>query len=159
MLRDAGITPHNFDKHECMNAFKNSGYTDVDARMAMTTFNFLDSVQDAKEYMGLKIVNGTEDILQNVGITTGQWDSHELANAYASSGYNRDDCKDLMKGADFISSMREAREYIGMKIVNGTEYLLPEWGVGDQSSIDYDAKYGDWKMSLDLKSDGADFKK
>jgi hypothetical protein len=162
MLAEAGITPDNFDRHDCLAAFRGSGYSDVDARMALTAFNFLDSVGEAKEYIGLKVVNGTEDILKNVGITTGQWDSHELANAYAGSSYNREDCKALAQGADFLSSPKEAREYIGMKIVNGTEYLLPEWGVQDRSEIDYDAKYGDWKSSLDLKSNGPadfDFKK
>jgi hypothetical protein len=129
MLAEVGITPQPWDAHEEKAAFNRSGYTEVDARMALTLFDFLDSVDDAKGYIGLKVINGTEDILKDVGITRGRWDSHDEQAAFARSGYTSDDVQKAMRGWDFLDSPQDAREYIGLKVLNGSEFLLREVGI------------------------------
>ena len=160
ILSDVGVTPYNFDAHECMSAFRRSGYSETDARAALMAFDFLSSVGDAKEYIGLKIQNGTENILKNVGITRSEFDGPEMLAAFANSSYDSADVRRAVKSFDFLSDAADAREYIGLKVMNGTEYILEEAGITpDYASNPYDFKSGKggaWnKGAMDAKGYGA----
>lgn len=134
ILDEVGITPHPFDAHEELAAFTSSKYSVADAKRALAAFDFLSDIEDAKRYIGLKIINGAEDILSEVGITSKPWDSHELLDLYHASNYTTADADKLARNADFISNRREAKEYIGLKIANGAEDLLSNWGVEPRAS-------------------------
>ena len=153
MLSDVGITPHDFDDHDCVDAFKRSGYSDSDARAAIVAFDFLHSVDDAKEYIGLKIVNNNEKMLADEGITPNSFDSHDLMAAFRGSGYTKQETKQVRDAFDFLHSTRDAKEYIGLKVVNGSESILESAGIQPQNHGSARADKFDSKM--DSKSDSA----
>ena len=57
-----GITRARYDNHDCTVAFQRSPYSEADAKQALKKMPFLKNLAEAKEYIGLKIVNKTEDI-------------------------------------------------------------------------------------------------
>ena len=126
MLSDAGITPHTWDRHELMAAFKTSTYSSSDVKAAKQAFDFLKNAPDneVREYIGLKIVNGYEEMLSSAGITPQHWDDHELLDAFKNSGYDKHDVSDARQKLDFLNGASdvEVMRYIGLKIVNGPEY-------------------------------------
>lgn len=128
-LAEVGINPSNFDHHECVAHFRRSGYTSSDARAAVRAFDFLDSVPQAKAYIGLKIANGNEDVLRRAGITPQPYDRHEQLDAYHASAYTTADCDRLVEHADFIDNRKDAKAYIGLKIINGNERALERFGI------------------------------
>lgn len=129
ILADVGIMPgHHDDMMDDMHAFAASPYTEADARKAVMAFTFLDSVQDAKAYIGLKINNGYEAMLEGAGITKSPTDAHECLAAYRAAEYTRDDVQTLMK-QPFIHTPAQAREYLGLKVLQGTEHVLRDFGV------------------------------
>ena len=124
-----GIHRHNFDSHDEMNAYQRSGYSETDARAALMAFDFLSSVQEAKQYIGLKVINGAESILHDVGITSGDYDAHECLAAYRQAGYTNADADKAAAGWSFLDGRDDAREYIGLKVLNGYEHKLAEVGI------------------------------
>ena len=111
ILSDFGITPAPFDNHECKTAFDDSGYTMRDARRAVATFPFLHDVAQAKEYLGLKIINGNENILKDVGIAS----LGNLKDLFARAGYTLEDAEAAVEAFSFLNSVHEAKEYIGLR--------------------------------------------
>jgi len=202
LLAEKGITPSPYDDHEMIEAFASSKhYTYADAEKAVASFSFLSTIEEAKAYIGLKITNGTEDILHNagigggydygvtdgdmnggdmglyfksqysytdaekvmsafglpnveaakvyisdkimlgnthlldeIGVTQHPWDSHEELAAFSTSKtYTVDDAFKALKAFDFLSNIQEAKGYIGLKIINGTESILKDAGIGVRS--------------------------
>ena len=69
MLAEAGITRSDYDQHEEMAAFKRAGYTDADAKKAQKAWkDFLPTLQDAREYIGDKVISGNESLLREIGV-------------------------------------------------------------------------------------------
>ncbi|MEW5849605.1 MAG: hypothetical protein AB2A00_12375 [Myxococcota bacterium] len=133
VLREKGITPGNFDGHECMAAFRKSGYSESDVRTAMKKFDFLrdGTVQEAREYIGLKVLNNYESMLSEVGITRSNYDRHEMMDAFRSSGYSLEDARKAQQAFDFLkgSPLDEVKEYIGLKVLNNYESMLADVGI------------------------------
>ena len=129
MLSDVGITRENWDSHDLQSSFAKSGYSVADAEKAVETFGFLSNVDEAKEYIGLKIVNNFEEMLSDVGITRENWDSHDLQASFSKSGYSVADAEKAVETFGFLSDVDEAKEYIGLKIVNNFEEMLSDVGI------------------------------
>jgi hypothetical protein len=132
-LQGMGVTRDLWDRQDCMTAFKRSGYTDADVKEAMRRFDFLKggTVDEAKEYIGLKIRNKYESMLQEVGITRLPYDDHEMIPLAKKAGYTEADAKKAIKAFDFLqgSSVREAMGYIGLKVANNYEEMLRDAGI------------------------------
>jgi hypothetical protein len=141
-LKNAGVTPYA-DLHDGLAAFKRSTYTEADARALVAYTNMFESVQDARAYIGEKVINGAEGFLKDLGITRGRWDSHDELNAFGNSDYTAQDVQDAVDSFSFLRSPDEARAYIGLKVLNGTEDILWERGIGaGGKGIDFDPKGG-----------------
>lgn len=130
-LQQAGITRARWDNHDCAAAFARSPYTEADAKQALKKMPFLSSVQDAKEYIGLKIVNKTEDILGEVGVTRSPYDRHDMMDAFKRSGFSNADAEQAKKKFDFLknSPMNEVKEYLGLKVLNNYTEMMAEKGI------------------------------
>jgi hypothetical protein len=127
------VTRDLWDRQDCLTAFAKSGYTTADAKEAMRQFDFLrgGTVQDAKEYIGLKIRNKYESMLSEVGITRLPYDDHEMIPLAKKKGYTEADAKKAIEAFDFLkgSSVREAMGYIGLKVANNYEEMLRDAGI------------------------------
>jgi hypothetical protein len=130
-LAQAGITRHRFDNHDCKVAFLRSPYTDADAKEAVKKLPFLKNVAEAKEYIGLKIVNKNEGILHEVGISRYQFDSHEQMAAFKRAGYSNADAEKAKKTFDFLKDapIKEVKEYMGLKVINNYTEMLSNKGI------------------------------
>jgi hypothetical protein len=132
-LDAAGIRPGDWDSHELKDAFSRSAYTTDDAKAALKAFNFLSNIDDAREYIGLKIKNGAagEKILSDVGITQNNFDRHDCLAAFSRSAYSEADVSAAKKAFSFLSksSAEDVRDYIGLKIVNNYESMLADVGI------------------------------
>ena len=131
-LNDVGITRKNFDRQDCLAAFKRSDYSSSDVAEAKKKFDFLkgESDQSVKEYIGLKIVNKYETMLAGAGITPSKYDQHEEMAAFKRAGYTDADAKKAQKAwKSFLPTLQDAREYIGDKVISRNESLLREIGV------------------------------
>jgi hypothetical protein len=148
-LADVGIKPGWGDDE--LRAFKKSGYTEIDVRQALVAFGFLNSIDEAREYIGLKVLNGNEKMLADNGITRGRWDTHEELRAFGDSGYTKEDAMKVMKAFDFIDSVDDARAYIGLKVLNDTEFILQDAGV--KPRFDYYSDH-DVKPAINPMIDG-----
>lgn len=133
MLSDVGITPANFDRQDCLAAFAKSTYSAADVKKAEQTFDFLKGLPavEVKEYIGLKIVNGYEKMLADVGITQQAWDPQDLKKAFDNSGYDKADVAKAKKAFDFLQgdTDEQVKQYIGLKIVNNYEQMLKDVGI------------------------------
>lgn len=138
MLSDVGITPAPYDRQDCLAAFAKSTYSAADVQQAEQTFDFLKGLPavEVKEYIGLKIVNGYEKMLSDVGITPQQWDPQDLQKAFDASGYDKADVAKAKKTFDFLKGDTDAQvqQYIGLKIVNKYESMLSDVGITPQQS-------------------------
>lgn len=130
-LEQAGITRARWDNHDCAVAFARSPYTEADAKQALKKLPFLSNVQDAKEYIGLKIVNKTEDILEEVGVTRSEFDSHEMMDAFKRSGFTTADAEQAKKKFDFLKDapLNEVKEYLGLKVLNNYTDMMAAKGI------------------------------
>lgn len=130
-LQRAGITRARWDNHDCAAAFARSPYSEADAKQALKKLPFLKNVQDAKEYIGLKIVNKTEDILGEVGVTRSPFDRHDMMEAFKRSGFTTKDAEQAKKKFDFLkdSPLTEVKEYLGLKVLNNYTELMAEKGI------------------------------
>jgi hypothetical protein len=132
-LQSMGVTRDLWDNHDCMTAFKRSGYTDADAKEAMRRFDFLrgSTLDNAKEYIGLKIRNKYESMLSEVGISRLPYDDHEMIPLAKKAGYTEADAKAAIKAFDFLkgSTVREAMGYIGLKVANDYQSMLSDAGI------------------------------
>lgn len=132
-LDKMGVTRHLFDRQDCLTAFKRSGYSTADAKEAMRVFDFLKggTLENAKEYLGLKIRNKYEKMLTDVGITRIDYDDHEMIPLAKRKGYTEADAKQAIARFDFLAgaSVREAMGYLGLKVANDYEEMLREVGI------------------------------
>jgi hypothetical protein len=130
-LNDKGISRARYDNHDCTVAFARSPYTDADAKQALKKMPFLKNVAEAKEYIGLKIVNKTEDILQEVGVTRSKFDPQDMMAAFKRSGYSAKDVEQAKKKFDFLkgASTQEVKEYMGLKVLNDYTSMMTEAGI------------------------------
>ncbi len=130
-LQQAGVTRHRFDDHDCKVAFLRSPYSDADAKAALKKLPFLKNLEQAKEYIGLKVVNKTEDILSEVGITRHTFDDHELMDAFKREGYSAADVEKAKSSFDFLKGLpnKEVKEYMGLKVVNNYTEMLSKKGI------------------------------
>lgn len=130
-LEQKGISRARYDNHDCTVAFARSPYTDADARQALSKMPFLKNVAEAKEYIGLKIVNKTEDILGEVGVTRSKFDSHDMMAAFKRSGYSAADVDQAKKKFDFLkgATTQEVKEYMGLKVLNDYTSMMTEKGI------------------------------
>lgn len=130
-LEQAGISRARFDDHDCKVAFLRSPYTDADAKEAVKKLPFLKNVNEAKEYIGLKIVNKNEGILHEVGISRYQFDSHEQMAAFKRAGYSNADAEKAKKTFDFLKDapIKEVKEYMGLKVINNYTEMLSNKGI------------------------------
>ena len=130
-LEQKGITRARYDNHDCTVAFARSPYTDADAKQALSKMPFLKNVAEAKEYIGLKIVNHTEDILKEVGVTRSKFDPQDMMAAFKRSGYSAKDVEQAKKKFDFLktASTQEVKEYMGLKVLNDYTSMMTEAGI------------------------------
>lgn len=130
-LEAKGISRARYDDHDCKVAFARSPYTDADAKAAVKKLPFLKNVAEAKEYIGLKVVNKTESILEEVGITRSKYDSHEQMDAFKRAGYSEKDVDRAIKKFDFLQNCprNEVKEYMGLKVLNNYTSMLSDVGI------------------------------
>lgn len=130
-LEQAGISRARYDNHDCVVAFKRSPYSEADAKEAVKKLPFLKNVAEAREYIGLKVVNKNESILQEVGITRSEFDSHDMMAAFKRSGYSAADVEQARKKFDFLkgASTQEVKEYMGLKVLNNYTEMMTEKGI------------------------------
>ncbi|MBL9037665.1 MAG: hypothetical protein JNG84_04020 [Archangium sp.] len=132
-LQSAGITTDWADTHECRDAFDRSQYTEADAKTAKAKLSFLNdaSIDAVKEYMGLKILQGTEEILRQVGVTTSKLDPHDCVVAFQKGGYTSAHVTAAKKAFPFLktSTDAEVKAYIGLKVLNNFESVLADKGI------------------------------
>ena len=130
-LEAKGISRARYDNHDCTVAFQRSPYTEADAKQALKKLPFLKNLAEAKEYIGLKVVNKTEDILGEVGITRSQFDSHDMLAAFNRSGYSAKDVEQAKKKFDFLkdASTKDVKEYMGLKVLNDYTSMMTEAGI------------------------------
>lgn len=130
-LEQKGISRARYDNHDCTVAFARSPYTDADAKQALKKMPFLKNLAEAKEYIGLKIVNKTEDILGEVGVTRSKFDPQDMMAAFKRSGYSAADVEQAKKKFDFLkgASTQEVKEYMGLKVLNDYTSMMSEKGI------------------------------
>lgn len=130
-LNAKGISRARYDDHDCMVAFQRSPYSEADAKAALKKLPFLENLGQAKEYIGLKIVNKTEDILNEVGVTRSPFDSQDMLAAFKRSGYSAADVDQAKKKFDFLkgASTQEVKEYMGLKVLNNYTEMMTEKGI------------------------------
>ncbi|MFT3710905.1 MAG: hypothetical protein QM817_25040 [Archangium sp.] len=130
-LNQAGITRARWDDHDCAVAFARSPYTEADAKQALKKMPFLKNVEDAKQYIGLKIVNKTESIMEEVGVTRSKYDPHEQMDAFKRSGFTTADAEQAKKKFDFLKDvpLKEVKEYLGLKVLNNYTEMMAEKGI------------------------------
>lgn len=130
-LEQKGISRARYDSHDCTVAFQRSPYTEADAKQALKQLPFLKNLSEAKEYIGLKVVNKTEEILQEVGVTRSEFDSHDMLAAFNRSGYSAADVEKAKKSFDFLktASTKEVKEYMGLKVLNDYTSMMTEKGI------------------------------
>lgn len=130
-LEQKGISRARYDDHDCTVAFKRSPYTEADAKAALKKLPFLENLAQAKEYIGLKIVNKNESILEEVGVTRSEFDSQDMLAAFKRGGYSAADVAQAKKKFDFLkdSSTQEVKEYMGLKVLNNYTEMLSAKGI------------------------------
>ncbi|MDP2271806.1 MAG: hypothetical protein Q8N23_24560 [Archangium sp.] len=130
-LEQKGISRARYDNHDCTVAFQRSPYSEADAKQALKKLPFLKNLAEAKEYIGLKVVNKTEDILTEVGVTRSEFDSHDMLAAFKRSGYSAGDVEQAKKKFDFLkgASTQEVKEYMGLKVLNDYTSMMTEKGI------------------------------
>lgn len=130
-LEAKGISRARYDNHDCTVAFQRSPYSEADAKQALKKLPFLKNLAEAKEYIGLKVVNKTEDILTEVGITRSEFDSHDMLAAFNRSGYSAKDVEQAKKKFDFLktATTQEVKEYMGLKVLNDYTSMMTEAGI------------------------------
>jgi hypothetical protein len=130
-LEQKGISRARYDNHDCTVAFQRSPYSDADAKQALKKLPFLKNLAEAKEYIGLKVVNKTEEILTEVGVTRSEFDSHDMLAAFKRSGYSAADVEQAKKKFDFLkgASTQEVKEYMGLKVLNDYTSMMSEKGI------------------------------
>jgi hypothetical protein len=130
-LNDKGISRARYDNHDCTVAFARSPYSDADAKQALKKMPFLKNIAEAKEYIGLKIVNKTEDILKEVGVTRSKFDPQDMMAAFKRSGYSAADVAQAKKKFDFLktASTDEVKQYMGLKVLNDYTSMMTEAGI------------------------------
>jgi hypothetical protein len=126
-----GISRARYDNQDCAVLFARSPYTEADAKQALKKMPFLKNVAEAREYIGLKIANKTEDILKEVGVTRSPYDSQDLMAAFKRSGYSTADVEQAKKKFDFLktASTQEVKEYMGLKVLNDYTSMMTEQGI------------------------------
>lgn len=132
VLAEKGITKDNWDAHDLAAEFNRSNYSEEDALAAVDAFPFLDNLQEAKEYIGAKILNGMEEVLADAGIHRDRMDPHELLSAFRHSSYSESDAQAAMQRFSWLTNIREAKEFIGQKIITGQESVLADSGITPQ---------------------------
>lgn len=120
---DVKITPE-----DQLDAFFNSNYTYDDAELLASLWN-IDDVVEAKKTIGNKILNGWEQYLpEKIQGGTGKFadDGYDLEalGMFVLSPYTFNDADQLAQLWDI--SIVDAKEIIGIKILNGDEALLPD---------------------------------
>lgn len=130
-LEQKGISRERYDNHDCTVAFQRSQYSDADAKQALKKLPFLKNLAEAREYVGLKVVNKNEGILTEVGVTTSKFDSHEMMAAFKRGGYSAKDVDQAKKKFDFLkgASTQEVKEYMGLKVLNDYTSMMTEAGI------------------------------
>lgn len=130
-LEAKGISRARYDNHDCVVAFKRSPYSEADAKAAVKKLPFLKNVAEAREYIGLKVVNKNESILQEVGITRSEFDSQDMMAGFKRGGYSAADVEQAKKKFDFLkgASTQEVKEYMGLKVINNYTSMLSDVGI------------------------------
>lgn len=130
-LEAKGITPANWDRQDCLYAFVRSPYTKDDVAQALSKWDFLKTPKQAREYIGLKINNKAEFLLEEIGITTSKYDAHEQFGAFKRAGFTQADVEKAKKGWDFLYGVddRGVKEYLGLKVMNNNTAMLKEVGI------------------------------
>lgn len=130
-LGKMGVTRYRFDDHDCLTAFKRSGFTDADVKQAKKSFDFLKgaSTAEVQGYLGLKLRNaevgykGGLEMLGEHGITESKYDAHDQLAAFKSSGMGDRHVRDAKAKFDFLkdSSTAEVKQYLGLKVLNAKD--------------------------------------
>lgn len=130
-LGQKGISRARYDNHDCTVAFARSPYTDADAKQALKKMPFLKNLAEAREYIGLKVVNHTEEILGEVGVTRSKFDPQDMMAAFKRSGYSAADVEQAKKKFDFLkgASTQEVKQYMGLKVLNDSTSMMTEKGI------------------------------
>ena len=130
-LKQQGITRARYDNHDCTVAFQRSPYTDADAKQALKKMPFLKNLAEAREYIGLKVVNHTEEILGEVGVTRSKFDPQDMMAAFKRSGYSAADVEQAKKKFDFLktASTTEVKQYMGLKVLNDYTSMMTDAGI------------------------------
>ena len=130
-LEQKGISRARYDNHDCTVAFQRSPYSEADAKQALKKLPFLKNLAEAREYIGLKVVNKTEEILTEVGVTRSEFDSHDMLAAFKRSGYSAGDVEQAKKKFDFLkgASTQEVKEYMGLKVLNNYTSMMSDKGI------------------------------
>ncbi len=130
-LEQKGISRARYDNHDCTVAFQRSPYSEADAKQALKKLPFLKNLAEAKEYIGLKVVNKTEEILTEVGVTRSEFDSHDMLAAFKRSGYSAGDVEQAKKKFDFLkgASTQDVKEYMGLKVLNNYTSMMSDKGI------------------------------
>lgn len=121
VLNAKDISRAKYDQGDCLAAFARSTYSEADAKTALKKMPFLSTLAEAKEYIGLKIVNKTENIMAEIGVTPNDYDSQDMMAAFKRSGFTDLDARAAKAKFDFLakSPLSEVKEYLGLKFLNG----------------------------------------
>jgi hypothetical protein len=104
-------------------AYAESNYSYNDAELLASLWEI--DILDAKKTIGYKIINGLEHLLPEKiqGGTSDEYDLEALG-MFVLSPYTYDDANTLAQLWD--TGVLDAKEIIGIKILNGDEALLPD---------------------------------
>ena len=116
----------SIDSKTARTAFWHSPYTNADAKAAQKAFG-LKNLDAAKEFIGKAVLTRNEGPLEQKGISRARYDNHDCTVAFARSPYTDADAKQALSKMPFLKNVAEAKEYIGLKIVNHTEDILRLW--------------------------------
>ena len=130
-LAAKGITRQRWDDHDCTVAFQRSPYSEADAKAALKKLPFLKNLEQAKQYIGLKIVNKTESILEEVGVTRSPYDQQDMLAAFKRGGYSAADVAQAKKKFDFLKDAKteDVKAYMGLKVLNDFTSMLADQGI------------------------------
>jgi len=104
------------DHAEQLKAFRQSHYSMSDARATQQAFE-IDTLEDAKRFIGLEVLTGREAILEERGITPIKNEPREELEAFTSSKYTDDNANQVRDQSDGKLTMDEGRQIIGQYIL------------------------------------------
>lgn len=126
----ARFSPPKPSRADSIAAYRRSNYSEDDVTKVLERYIKKGGTRDdARAFLGETLLIGEEHELAERGITQHPFDDHEMLAAFERSPYDDRHAAKALEVFDFLSTMEEARSYIGLKEINHYTQMLTENGI------------------------------